>query len=230
MAINVDPVESFRPDPNGRCLCGKKVSFGECCGSKKADRDPPKGIILKRHFLPDDRCDRLVQYAERAGAASDLAVYTNEPQGDEEVSTEVNKERITSRVELGEKQATIDKWVADVFHKFLAKRIRKRIRSFTPPDLMRYEEGGYYQLHADSEIFDPAKGEWKKVLDRDYSLLLYLNSEFEGGAIHFEHFNYTYQPQKGDLIIFPSDSLYLHEARLVTSGRRYVIVSWAAVK
>ena len=58
----------------------------------------------------------------------------------------------------------------------------------------------------------------------------YLNNDFEGGAVRFEHFNYTFFPEKGDLLIFPSDYLYLHEALLVTAGVRYVIVSWANVK
>jgi hypothetical protein len=30
------------------------------------------------------------------------------------------------------------------------------------------------------------------------------------------------------LVWFPSDFRYMHMAKLVTSGRRYVIVSWAA--
>lgn len=230
MPITIDAVESFRPAANSRCLCGKKVSFDQCCGSTKSDRPPPKGVFLRRNFLPSEKCDRLVRFAESNGDASDLAVFSKEPNSSAEIKTAVNSDRVSMRLDLGDKQATIDKWVADIYHKFLAKKIGKSIRGFSLPDLMRYEQGGYYKLHADSELFDKEIGAWKKVLDRDYSLLLYLNSDYEGGAIHFEHFNYTYQPQKGDLLIFPSDNLYLHEARLVTSGRRYVIVSWATVK
>jgi predicted 2-oxoglutarate/Fe(II)-dependent dioxygenase YbiX len=95
---------------------------------------------------------------------------------------------------------------------------------------MRYTKGGYYKAHSDADIFDSKTGVWKKVLDRDYSLLLYLNDDFEGGAVHFTHFNYTFKPRKGDLLIFPSHHLYLHEAQLVESGVRYVIVSWANLK
>lgn len=231
MLDSIDPIESFRPDPDGKCLCGKKLRFADCCGSSKTDRALPYGLILKKKFLSDDVADKLVGYAEKQSTASDLAIFTESDEGAQEsLSTVVNSDRVTSRIELGDKQSIIDKWIADVFYKLLAKHVGKKIRSFTTPDLMMYTRGGYYKAHSDADIFDPKMGIWKKVLDRDYSLLLYLNNDFEGGAVRFEHFNYTFFPEKGDLLIFPSDYLYLHEALLVTAGVRYVIVSWANVK
>jgi len=230
MLDSIDPIESFRPDPDGKCLCGKKLRFADCCGSSKVDRPLPYGLILKKKFLSDDVADKLVAYAGKQSATSDLAIFTESRDAAEPLSTVVNSDRVTSRIELGEKQSIIDKWIADIFYKLLAKHVSKKIRSFTPPDLMRYTKGGYYKAHSDADIFDSKAGVWKKVLDRDYSLLLYLNNDFEGGAVRFEHFNYTYQPEKGDLLIFPSDYLYLHEALLVKSGVRYVIVSWANIK
>lgn len=227
----IDPIESFRPDPDAKCLCGKKRRFADCCGSKKTDRDLPYGLILKKKFLSDNVSDKLIKYVEKQADASDLAIFTeNSKDAKESLSTVVNSDRVTSRIELGDRQSIIDKWVADIFHKFVAKRVGKKIRTFTKPDLMRYTKGGYYKAHSDSEIFDSDEGIWKKVLDRDYSLLLYLNDDFEGGGVRFEHFNYTYHPEKGDLLVFPSDHLYLHEALLVTAGVRYVIVSWANFK
>ena len=233
----IDPIESFRPDPDAKCLCGKKRRFADCCGSTSPDRDLPFGLILKKKFLSDAISDKLLKYVEMQSGASDLAIFAESSKDSKDskdskksLSEVVSNDRVTSRVELGDKQSTIDKWVADIFYKFVAKRIGKKIRNVTKPDLMRYTKGGYYKAHSDSEIFDPDKGIWKKVLDRDYSLLLYLNDGFEGGALRFEHFNYTYQPEKGDLLVFPSNHLYLHEALLVTAGVRYVIVSWANLK
>lgn len=227
----IDPIESFRPDPDGQCLCGKKLRFADCCGSEEVDRALPYGLILKKKFLSDTVSDKLISYVEKQSVSSDLAIFAeNSGEVKEPISAVVNSDRVTSRIDLGDRQAIIDKWVADIFYKFVAKRVGSKIRSFTKPDLMRYTKGGYYKAHSDSEIFDAEKGVWKKVLDRDYSLLLYLNNDFEGGGVRFENFNYTYHPEKGDLLIFPSDRLYLHEALLVTSGVRYVIVSWANVK
>jgi predicted 2-oxoglutarate/Fe(II)-dependent dioxygenase YbiX len=67
-------------------------------------------------------------------------------------------------------------------------------------------------------------------MDRDYSMLFYVNDDYEGGHINCLMFNYRYEPRRGDLVLFPSDHRYVHTAEPVTRGNRYAIVSWAAVK
>ncbi|MGI9293584.1 MAG: 2OG-Fe(II) oxygenase, partial [Pseudomonadales bacterium] len=98
------------------------------------------------------------------------------------------------------------------------------------PDLLCYTTGGLYKTHADAENYNSVSKMWEKVLDRDLSLLLYLNNDFSGGNLVFTKFNYHYQPQKGDLLVFPSDHRYEHRAEQVTAGTRYAVVSWAAIK
>jgi predicted 2-oxoglutarate/Fe(II)-dependent dioxygenase YbiX len=65
--------------------------------------------------------------------------------------------------------------------------------------------------------------------DRDYSVLLYLNEEYEGGELEFVNQKYRFKPKTGMLVGFPSGHEYLHAALPTTSGIRYVIVSWAAI-
>ena len=67
------------------------------------------------------------------------------------------------------------------------------------------------------------------MIDRDLSVLIYLNDDFEGGEVNFSNFGFDIKPSSGLLIAFPSDHRYLHAAQLVTSGVRYAIVSWAAI-
>jgi predicted 2-oxoglutarate/Fe(II)-dependent dioxygenase YbiX len=69
-----------------------------------------------------------------------------------------------------------------------------------------------------------------RLRDRDLSLLIYLNDDFTGGGLTFTHFNFHFRPEPGDLLVFPSDNRYVHQAEKVESGVRYVIVSWAALK
>jgi hypothetical protein len=230
MLEQVDPIESFRPDPDKPCLCGKKKNFSKCCGINKLDRSPPYGIILRKNFIPSKACDNLVLYAEdKIGV--DLTVRNENAQKKDSFYKEVNQtQRVTTKVNLGEKQSIINKWTEDIYFKFLKNKIKHSIRSFEEPQLMRYVPGGFYIPHSDSDIFDQKEKRWKKIEDRDYSMLLYLNDDFEGGSLRFEFFNFTYQPRKGDLLIFPSNYLYLHEARKVERGHRYVIVSWMNVK
>lgn len=66
------------------------------------------------------------------------------------------------------------------------------------------------------------------AVDRDISLLLCLNDEYEGGELHFKRLSWTLRPRAGMLVRFPSDVRYEHMAKLVTKGYRYTIVSWAA--
>ncbi|MCF6225337.1 MAG: 2OG-Fe(II) oxygenase [Xanthomonadales bacterium] len=86
-----------------------------------------------------------------------------------------------------------------------------------------------YKAHADSDIFDVDLDIWYKTLDRSVNLLIYLNDDYTGGAIKFNTFNFRYQPKKGDLLFFPSDFRYMHEAEKVESGVRYALVSWSAL-
>lgn len=223
-----DPIELFRPDPNGKCLCGKKKPFKNCCGRVSDNRSPPEGMILKRGFLRADTCDKLITYADKQSEGS-LKVR-KKLSNSEETFEEVDPLRVASRVNLGDKQKVIDTWIDDIFYKFLAKKVKQKIRSFEVPQLMKYTAGGFYKPHSDAELFDDEKRQWYRVFDRDYSLLLYLNDDFRGGAVEFTYFNYTFEPKKGDLLIFPSNYLFLHEAKKVESGVRYVIVSWAATQ
>tara|TARA_B110000093_G_C12900085_1_gene380025 strand:- start:264 stop:956 length:693 start_codon:yes stop_codon:yes gene_type:complete len=226
----IDPIESFRPDANARCVCGKKDLFKNCCGSSAVDREIPAEIMIAKSFLPSVTCDKLVKFVSTEADSSDLAVFVSSVNDTSNPQEVVNNDRVTSKIDLKDKQKIVDKWIADIFHKVVAKKTGRKFRNISAPDLMRYMPGGYYKTHSDSELFDVKTGSWNKVLDRDYSLLLYLNDDFEGGGVYFPLFNYTFKPSKGDLLVFPSGHLYLHEAQLVTSGVRYVIVSWAAFK
>ncbi|HET6563936.1 MAG TPA: 2OG-Fe(II) oxygenase, partial [Xanthomonadales bacterium] len=100
---------------------------------------------------------------------------------------------------------------------------------FEFPNILRYGPGGFYRKHSDACVFEKADQTWYKIQDRDLSLLLYLNEDFEGGGLTFINFNYHFRPKVGDLLVFPSDNRYEHQAEVVESGLRYCIASWAAL-
>ena len=229
MRAMVDSIESIRPAADGKCICGKNKLFKNCCGSLSPRRNIPFGMILEKGFLSAELCDRLVKYASEQLSANLETISSNTQDESGYLKTEKTLDRVCERVELGSKQDVINRWVEKIFENYLPKKIKRKTKSHSPPDLMRYDVGGFYKRHSDSEVFNTATGRWERVIDRDYSLLLYLNDDFEGGAVHFTLFNYTYKPSKGDLLLFPSNHLYLHEAQAVESGVRFVIVSWAAL-
>ena len=83
--------------------------------------------------------------------------------------------------------------------------------------MLRYQLTNKYDLHADSD--------WHTY--RVLSGLIYLNpSDYTGGETYFKHFDLNVKPEKPAVVLFPSDYVYLHAAKPVTDGVKYVLVTW----
>jgi hypothetical protein len=65
---------------------------------------------------------------------------------------------------------------------------------------------------------------------RDISAILYLNSSFEGGVLHFVNLNKKINPINNMLLLFPSSELYAHRVETVTAGTRYMYSSFWSIK
>jgi predicted 2-oxoglutarate/Fe(II)-dependent dioxygenase YbiX len=85
--------------------------------------------------------------------------------------------------------------------------------------VVRYVPGDYYRDHIDVIEEEPY---------RYFSIVCYLNEEFEGGRTTFPNLGHSVAPCRGKAIVFPST--YLHRAEPVTSGEKYVLVSWLTGK
>lgn len=81
--------------------------------------------------------------------------------------------------------------------------------------ILRYAPGGHYIAHTD------AGGD---LAQRYFTVVCYLNDDFEGGRTGFPSLNYSMTPQCGKALFFPAK--YFHCAEPVISGEKYVIVSW----
>jgi len=101
------------------------------------------------------------------------------------------------------------------------------------PQILSYGVGGHYKPHIDGEsIWVTPGGEkiWKKSMDRDLSMVFYLNDDFEGGDFIFPEHHIRVRPEPGMMVCFPSSHYYMHGVEPVTKGKRYSIVCWATVK
>jgi hypothetical protein len=83
--------------------------------------------------------------------------------------------------------------------------------------ILKYEEGSEYKNH-----YDCGPTTSKRV----FSMLVYLNDDYEGGGLEFVHFGIEYKPSAGDILFFPSSYSYSHIAHPVSSGTKYAIVTW----
>ena len=58
------------------------------------------------------------------------------------------------------------------------------------------------------------------------SAILYLNDVTEGGETWFDKFGLSVKPEKGKLILFPSNYAYTHQALPPVNEKKYVVVTW----
>jgi len=88
-------------------------------------------------------------------------------------------------------------------------------------DALKYETGGHYVYHVDYFEKHP----------RQFSLILLLNNDYEGGELVFNDPSYQNEYLvpiiPGRIIVWPSNFLFPHKVNKVTKGTRYSIVGWS---
>lgn len=82
--------------------------------------------------------------------------------------------------------------------------------------LIRYRKGGHYIPHSDA-----GSGE---LANRYFTVLCYLNDDFEGGKTRFPSLEHAATPTAGKAIVFPSG--YLHCAEPVVEGGKFILLTW----
>lgn len=93
--------------------------------------------------------------------------------------------------------------------------------------LAMIQDGQAHEPHADNE--KRVNNEWvpNHTPQRDYAGLLYLNSDFEGGELHFEgDGSRIFRPSGGLYVSFPCDRRFVHQVTPVEHGRRYSLALW----
>jgi predicted 2-oxoglutarate/Fe(II)-dependent dioxygenase YbiX len=125
---------------------------------------------------------------------------------------------------------SVNRVIGAIVATVIEPNFRTAIDYWSPPTALAYPVGGRNDCHFDNELPDPqADGtiSWKRVNDRDFSLVWYLNNDYEGGQLTFPFIGITVTPQEGMVVCFPSHHLFAHGAEVVTAGLRLAIVSWA---
>jgi hypothetical protein len=87
--------------------------------------------------------------------------------------------------------------------------------------LCRWDVGKQLTPHIDNQDTHEYSTPW-----RNYSSLVYLNNDYEGGEIFFPRLNLSLKPAAGMLVIFSSGAEHEHGVKEVTAGRRYTMPSW----
>ena len=222
-------VPDYQPDFVDICFCGSGKFFKDCCGSRESKREVPYGVVQVANFIDKTTLAELRRFAD-GQPGQRLMVIDSEASTPGNIVKKVDQRRVSEYVELRQYYETVNQLVKKAFTELPPQHFICEIEWYERPHLMRYYSGGYYKGHADSENMEPETRCWHKVIDRDLSLLLYLNDDFEGGELFFNKFNYRFKPKAGMAVMFPSDNRYMHTAETVEEGVRYAVVSWASAK
>jgi predicted 2-oxoglutarate/Fe(II)-dependent dioxygenase YbiX len=217
------PDDAFPPARNAPCYCGSGRRFKRCCGRHSADRSTPHGIGIVEDFLSPAECRDFVEVADSMTGHRFTAF-------DADGHRVLDPHRATEWVDF---RSSGQERLDDLVYRALAEHVVPDtglgIEWFEQPEVLRYGPGGYYRHHSDAYYLLPEKRAWRKAVDRDISLLIYFNDDYEGGELDFKRLSFRLRPRAGMLVWFPSDVRYEHMAMPVERGRRYCLASWAAV-
>ena len=117
--------------------------------------------------------------------------------------------------------------LAKELYKSVDSWIQEKIDDYTRTySVEQVEKGPYIFIkYQYNDKFDWHIDDGKKY-PRTVSVSAYLNDEYEGGEIEFNHFGISHKPSAGDIIVFSSSFPYMHRVKPVISGTRYAVVNW----
>lgn len=182
--------------------------------------NPYSLLCIKPDFVPTSIIQTLLE--NKSSHSSPALVGWDDNQ-------ETNDYRKTKWLNLPESiRSQLYNTIFQIHEEHLKPLYNSTIDSVEGPQFLRYDINDHYDKHNDSESYE--NGKLKRVVNRDISLLLYLNDDYEGGHLEFTELQLTIRPKAGMLIAFPSYLEFEHKVHPVTKGTRYAIVSWIATK
>lgn len=190
----------------------------------------PPGVLVVEGFLGANQCENFCEFIMKQQTRPLPVSNREEFKNSGTVAYYTDSQRITETVDLAERKTDMLREVVRGYQHYVTPFFSADLDTFEPPSVLKYSVGGFYKPHADNEHWDRDKKGWIRSIERDFSLLLYLNDGYEGGALRFPNFKWSIQPKRGMLISFPSDHRYLHGAAPLISGTRIAVASWAKAK
>ena len=110
---------------------------------------------------------------------------------------------------------SVDSWIQDKVDDYVGMYSVETIEK-GPYIFIKYQYNDKFDWHIDDG----------KKYPRTVSISAYLNDDYEGGEIEFNHFGISHKPTAGDIVIFSSSYPYMHRVKPVLSGTRYAVVNW----
>ena len=191
-------------------------------------------ILVQKDAIEPDDLAMLVDFASHQ-EKKDVTIFdaaASNAQG--RIVYKVDKRiRQAQRVNISPILEHINRINQNNIERFVNPHFAVTIRDFEKPKLLVYGTGGHHKPHIDGEgKYVNARGQevWRKSLDRDLSVVYFLNDGFEGGELIFPALDFAIKPQAGSMVCFPSTHDYLHGVSPITAGQRLSLVTWMRVE
>jgi len=161
-----------------------------------------------KNFISGEVCDFLINTDTSSFHVSGVG-YNNLTQQ----CNRHSKNRMVSLTEYG---------VSEIYEK-CSKFTNTPLSHIEQLSVVKYEEGGFFLDHKDA---DPS-------VPRQYTIILYLNDDYEGGETEFPLLKKKYKLKKGDALFFNNYDTYgniseqsTHRGNKVISGVKYICNVW----
>jgi predicted 2-oxoglutarate/Fe(II)-dependent dioxygenase YbiX len=185
-------------------------------------------ILISEHVFDDASCREFMAYAD---ANAGNPAYVGKPQEDSSVENTYSYAFVADRIDVINDLPMANKLngICENYYRQIAEPYYDmKVEWFEIPHLLRYPPGGKCGLHADAENWIQEEYQWVRLIDRDYSSVIYFNSDYSGGGLAFPDLNIRIRPGNGMIVTFPTDHRFIHEVEPVIEGTRYSCVMWAA--
>lgn len=160
-------------------------------------------------------CWQIVESAGSAPGWHSASVQSDGSEGPAVVRREYRSAAALAPTSDSMLSRDFDQRVNEIVIPLINQAWRSDLKDHHDLHLVRYSPGDFYVPHADIV--------WGEHY-RYFTVLSYLNDDFEGGGTGFPLLDLSVKPETGKTIIFPTN--YLHCAEPVTNGVKYVLVSW----
>ena len=177
--------------------------------------DVEKYIGYYKNVVPNDVCENIMDFDLNFQPSTYSSHKGKTGNSDERVSMDecwVKNDSVLWPTILSCYEEVIKRYSAD-FPLFSVQRT-------TDFRINRYTAGGFMSKHCDN--IHHSHGQQYGY--PQVSALLYPNDDYEGGEFFVA--DHQYLPKKGSAIVFPSNFMFPHEAKAVTKGTRWSIVTW----
>lgn len=173
--------------------------------------------ILRLPLLPARTCRRMVQTLKgvRGWRGAQVSIETRDHRFRSFTRHDIRSAQLLPWKRTDIVCREFEAQLEQVVKPLLRRRWGVEAPDHSGTQVVRYPAGGHYLAHQDAGPDFPR---------RYFTVVCYLNDDFEGGHTWFPSLEYSAAPRCGTAIVFPAH--YYHCAQPVTAGEKLVIVSW----